>query len=187
MKLLVLADTEPEWRSIPDEVSSSHADAVITVGDLSGGWLERAGLQDVDVPTLGVYGNHCDGKYLERLGVTNLHLRCAVVHGVSFSGLQGCVRYKARGRDILYTQGEYTEMVSALPPAQVLVTHCPPAGINDHADAAHAGISALRNWVADHHPACLIHGHTYPEHPVSSFGQTRIVYVRGAAIVSLDL
>lgn len=183
MKLLVLADTEPEWRSIPEEVASACADAVITVGDLSGGWLERAGLQDVSVPKLGVYGNHCDGQYLERLGVTNLHLLRTEVHGVSFSGLQGCVRYKARGRDILYTQDEYTEMVSALPSAQVLVTHCPPAGINDHADAAHVGITALRNWVADHRPSCVIHGHTYPEQPVRSFGQTRIEYVRGSSIV----
>lgn len=38
------------------------------------------------------------------LGVTNLHLNRAEADGNSFVGLDGCVRYKRRGRDILYTQ-----------------------------------------------------------------------------------
>lgn len=100
-------------------------------------------------------------------------------------GLEGCVRYKRRGRDILYTQAEYDALVAELEPADVLITHCPPEGINDHLDLAHVGISALRKWVDANSPSVLIHGHTYPRDPVRSYRSTRVEYVRGDEIVDL--
>jgi len=66
------------------------------------------------------------------------------------------------------------------------VTHCPPRGINDHEDPAHVGIDALRNWVERVQPRVLIHGHTYPSQPVTSYGNTRVEYVRGARIVGIS-
>ncbi len=82
--------------------------------------------------------------------------------GVSFTGLQGCVRYKPGTTDILYTQWQYQWLVKALRAADVLVTHCPPRGVNDHEDTAHLGIDALRKWLDRVQPRVLIHGHTYP-------------------------
>lgn len=38
------------------------------------------------------------------------------------------MRYKRRGHDVLYTQQKYAEMIADMPAADVLVTHCPPAG-----------------------------------------------------------
>lgn len=185
MRVLVLADTEPPWTSIPEAVRAYRADAVITAGDLNESWLRRAGAGTTNTPMYGVYGNHCNGTYLETFGITNLHLNRVELDGISLVGLEGCVRYKRRGRDILYTQDEYADLVATLPPADVLITHCPPAGINDHRDPAHVGISALRDWVDTHSPAVLIHGHTYPEPPVRQYRRTRVEYVYGAALVSL--
>jgi uncharacterized protein len=83
-----------------------------------------------------VYGNHCDGRYQEDLGTANLHL--SMVGGVTFTGLEDCVRLKDGTKDLLYTQSEYSNLAHQLPPADVLLTHCPSAGINDHpADPAH--------------------------------------------------
>ncbi|WP_308009770.1 metallophosphoesterase family protein, partial [Mycobacterium avium] len=186
MRILVIADAEPPWSSIPEAVTTNQADLVVTAGDLNETWLRRARLTEAAVPTYGVYGNHCNGTYLDALGVTNLHLnRVEINGGTSLVGIEGCVRYKRRGRDILYTQAEYAEMVANLPAADILVTHCPPAGINDHPDPAHVGIISLRNWIDTHNPTLLIHGHTYPEAPVRQYRSTRVEYVRGAALVSL--
>ena len=185
MRMLVLADTEPEWGAIPEAVTTHQADIVVTAGDLNETWLRRAQLTEVSVPIYGVYGNHCNGSYLDTLGVTNLHLNRVEVDGTSFVGLEGCVRYKRRGRDILYTQAEYAEMVADLPAADVLVTHCPPAGINDHTDPAHVGITALCDWIDTNFPLLVIHGHTYPESPIRSYRSSRIEYVRGASVVTL--
>src|ERR671914_767586 len=75
-----------------------------------------------------------------------------------------------------------------LPSADVLLTHSPPAGVNDEPDdPAHSGSPALREWVERNRPAWLLHGHTLP-HPaqrVKRLGETRVVHVRGAAAVEL--
>ncbi|MBE5477995.1 hypothetical protein E3G68_005349 [Mycobacteroides abscessus] len=185
MRLLVLADTEPSWASIPQAITTCHADALITAGDLSHTWLSSAHITDAPVPAVGVYGNHDTTPYLATFGIANLHLTHTTINGTTFIGLEGCVRYKSRGRDILYTQQEYAEMIADMPAADVLVTHCPPAGINDHPDPAHVGITALRDWIGTHKPALLIHGHTYPETPVRKYLSTRVEYVRGAADIVL--
>ena len=109
---------------------------------------------------------------------------CCASSTTTFTGLEGCVRYKASRTDVLYTQGEYREMVAQLPLADILVTHCPPTGINDHArDPAHNGIDALLPWLEQFTPRVLIHGHTYPRQPVRRHGPTRIEYVHGGRII----
>jgi Icc-related predicted phosphoesterase len=185
MRLMVIADISPTLMgmSLPNYVAAKRIDAVITAGDLSRAKL--AGIDALSVPTMGVYGNHCDGKYLEDLGVTNLHLSITTVCGVVFAGLQGCVRYKKDPTALLYTQREYRDLIAALPAADVLVTHCPPRGINDHDDPAHVGIDALRDWLDQTQPAVLIHGHTYPERPVKQYRSTRMEYVYGGRIIAI--
>ena len=70
----------------------------------------------------------------------------------------------------------------------MLLTHSPPAGVNDEPDdPAHRGSPALRRWVERHRPAWLLHGHTLP-HParrVPRLGDTRVVHVRGATALDL--
>jgi uncharacterized protein len=184
LRLLVIADIPPKLgMGIPDYVAAHDVDAVVTAGDLTR--YDLAGVESLSVPVLGVYGNHCDGKYLKDLGIRNLHLKKAVIGGVSFTGLQGCVRYKPGTTDVLYTQWQYQWLVRRLRSADVLVTHCPPRGINDHEDAAHIGIDALRKWLDRVQPRVLIHGHTYPSQPVTSYGRTRIEYVRGGRVVEV--
>jgi len=184
VRLLVLADITPSLgMGIAEYVAAHDIEAVITAGDLTRYDIE--GIDHAGVPTLGVYGNHCDGRYLKDLGITNLHLSKSVVGGLTFTGLQGCVRYKPGTPDILYTQRQYRWLVKALRAADVLVTHCPPLGINDHDDPAHVGIEALRKWLDRVQPRVLIHGHTYASDPVTSYGPTRVEYVRGARIVEV--
>jgi Icc-related predicted phosphoesterase len=183
LRILALADIPPE---LPDDLTSfldeQAIDAVISAGDLTG--YDLRGFKDLDLPKLGVYGNHCNGKYLAEVGFINLHLRQEVINGVRFAGLEGCVRYKSDPTDVLYTQDEYTALVEQLPGADIVVTHCPPEGINDHDDPAHVGITALRRWIDTHRPTMLVHGHTYPDPPVTHHGATRIEYVCGNRIIT---
>ncbi|NMO03997.1 metallophosphoesterase [Gordonia sp. TBRC 11910] len=185
MRILVIADISPKLgMSLPDFVAVHGIDVVVSAGDLTR--YDFAGIDRVTVPVLGVYGNHCDGRYLKDLRMTNLHLTRVEVGGVSFTGLEGCVRYKSDTPDVLYTQRQYRRMIRKLPTADVLVTHCPPRGINDHDDPAHVGIDALGNWLEHNRPQLMIHGHTYPSQPMTQYGDTRIEYVRGARIVLFE-
>lgn len=196
MRILCVADARPEElseKTFPQLVREWRADLVVLAGDLADYCL--TGVSDCGVPVLGVYGNHCDGTYLEQCGATNLHLSREMVAGVSFTGLQGCVQYSEEwrgGGHWCYTQDEYTSLVADLPPADVLVTHCPPAGVNDGQDAAHRGVTALVPWLRVHRPALVIHGHTYPSPPVTDASvlglpNTRVHYTYGASVLDVDI
>jgi uncharacterized protein len=184
LRVLALAD-EPPHAPIPELVAASNPELIVVLGDLEPAWTD--GLEAVELPKLGVRGNHDRPDALEALGVEDLHLRRAEVGGVSFAGFEGAPRY-SEGGAIEWTEEEAAELVERLPAADVLLTHSPPAGVNDEPDdPVHSGSAALREWVERERPAWLLHGHTLP-HParrVHQLGETRVVHVRGA--VPLDL
>lgn len=179
MNVLLIADRPPELEpTVPEYLTRHRIELVITAGDLM--YWDLQPIAQTGIPLIGVYGNHCDRTYLNKLGATDLHLNKVTIGGISFSGLQGAVRYKPDPRSVLYEQHEYAAMMAQLPPADILVTHCPPTGVNDHPDDhTHQGIDALPAWLDTHRPKVLIHGHTYPSTPVQRYGATRIMYVHG--------
>jgi Icc-related predicted phosphoesterase len=162
-------------------VAANAADAVITLGDLPRDWLSP--LAGAEIPVLGVHGNHDDERSLPG---TDLHLSRAEAGGWSFCGFEGSPRYREGPHQ--YTQAEATAMCAGLPGADVLVTHSPPAGVNDDpGDPVHAGFDALRAWVAEHRPRYLLHGHTTPDPRTAAHrvGETEVVWVRGARMLEL--
>lgn len=184
MNVLLIADRAPDLGvSAGEYVKTNAIDLVVTAGDLYAFELQE--IANSGVPMLGVYGNHCDGEYMAKLGITNLHRNKVTVANTSFVGLEGCVRYKPDPGAIMYTQDEYSQMIAELPAADVLVTHCPPRGVNDHTDHAHIGIDALPAWLDQNEPSVLVHGHTYPSKPAAHYGKTRVVYVHGARVIGL--
>lgn len=183
MRLLAFADEAPP--ADPAElVASNHPDAVVTLGDLDPAWI--ASLGAVDLPRLGVHGNHDGEDELATLGIHDLHLTLGRVDGWTFTGFEGCVRYGDGPHQ--YTQEEAAELARRLPPADVLLCHCPPRGVNDEPDdPAHTGFSALRAWAERHQPRYLLHGHTIPDprRRTHRLGATKVVWVRGASVIEL--
>ena len=184
MRLLAFAD-EPPPADAAELVADNPTDVVITLGDLRPDWI--ASLATLDLPRLGVHGNHDGEGELGPLGIRDLHLSRAQVGEWSFAGFEGCVRYGDGPHQ--YTQEEATELTRRLPAADVLLCHCPPWGVNDDPDdPAHAGFRALRDWVERHRPRYLLHGHTTPDPRTRKFslGATKVVWVRGVAALDLE-
>lgn len=185
MKVLAIADRNPGI-AIAQTVRDEGIDLVVTLGD-----LERhdiLGLAEVQtIPKIGVYGNHDSGNYMSELGIANMHLMTVSYQGLSFGGLQGCVRYKDNPDAIMSTQEETWRMMTHFPHVDVFITHCPPRGVNDEAELAHQGFDALRDYVEKMKPKYLLHGHTYPteETMVRQLGDTEIIYVHKYKIVEL--
>jgi Icc-related predicted phosphoesterase len=183
MRVLAFADEAPP--ADPAElVVQNSPDVVVTLGDLEPGWI--ASLAAIDLPRLGVLGNH-DDHDLETLGIRDLHLSRAEVGGWSFCGFEGCVRYGEGPHQ--YTQEEAAELVEWLPPADVLLCHSPPWGVNDEPDdPVHVGLRALRYWAEQHEPRYLVHGHTTPDPRTQThrLGPTEVTWVRGVALLDLD-
>jgi uncharacterized protein len=184
MRILALAD-EPPHGPIPDLVGAYRPELIVLLGDLEPAWTE--GLAAVELPKLGVRGNHDAEDALSAVGAEELQLRRVEVGGLSFTGFGGSPRYSRDGANE-WTEEEAEELVARLPAADVLITHSPPAGVNDEPDdPVHRGSPALREWVERTRPAWLLHGHTmpHPSHRVGRLGDTRVVHVRGA--MALDL
>jgi uncharacterized protein len=171
---------------VPELVEASRPEAIVMLGDLEPAWTE--GLEAIELPKLGVRGNHDPDDALRLVGARDLHLDRAELGGLSFAGLGGSPRYSRDGRNE-WTEQEAERLVARLPAADVLLTHSPPAGVNDEPDdPAHRGSPALRAWVERLEPAWLLHGHTLP-HParrVDRLGATRIVHVHGAMALDVD-
>jgi hypothetical protein len=106
-------------------VASHEPDLILVLGDLEPAWTD--GLADVELPKLGVAGNHDAPDLLAVLGVENLHLSRIEVGGLSFSGFGGSPRYSREGRNE-WTEEEAEAMLAGLPAADVLLTHSPARG-----------------------------------------------------------
>jgi Icc-related predicted phosphoesterase len=184
MRILAFAD-EPPHGPIAELIAANRPELIVLLGDLEPAWTDS--LAAVDLPKLGVLGNHDLQDALSAVGAEEVQLRRVEVGGISFSGFGGSPRYSRDGPNE-WTEEEAEKLVGKLPAADVLLTHSPPAGVNDEPDdPAHRGSPALRAWVEQHRPAWLLHGHTlpHPAHRVRRLGDTRVVHVRGATAVDL--
>lgn len=204
MKLLVVADSAHTW---PEDAEGRYTlaplvhlhtpDALVSLGDFS--TVHASVMARAAAPfTAGVYGNHCTQDYMPAHQITDLvgdrtsparrgTLTLPGHRPVSVLAVQGCVRYKADRDDVLFTQEQYAAAIDNLPAAELVITHCPPRGINDAEDAAHVGIEALRRWVDRHAPRWLLHGHTYENPPHSCHDGTGVFYVNGHALIELAI
>ncbi len=185
MKALVLADKTPGIDYV-ETVRKEHIEIIVTLGDFMREQL--LGLEKItDIPKIGIYGNHDSGTYMPELGIKNLHQATWEYHGLTFAGLQGCVRYKSNPQAIMYTQEEVWEILKNYPQVDIFITHCPPRGINDEEENAHQGFDALLDYIDRKPPKTLLHGHTYPEDSklITQHGPTKIQYVSGYRIIEL--
>jgi Icc-related predicted phosphoesterase len=185
MRVLALADQRPPLD--PALMARRlHVDAIVLLGDLDRAWIES--LRMLRIPRIGVHGNHDPDDLLQEMEVEDLHGRRTSLGGLSVAGFEGCVRY-GRGGPHQYTQRQASKLARKLPAADVLIAHCPPAGVNDDPDdPAHIGFDGLRSWVDEHHPRHIVHGHVHPIAGLAatSFGDTRVHWISGARMLQLD-
>ena len=184
MRVLALAD-KPPLIDPATMARQKHVDAVFCLGDLDRAWIES--LMLLGVPRYGVHGNHDPEHALRDLEIEDLHLRRTQLGGLTVAGFEGCVAYH-KGAVHQYTQKEATKLARKLPAADVLICHCPPLGVNDDPeDPAHIGYEGLRDWVDEHQPRHILHGHTHPiaGRTLKRLGDTQVHWVYGAKVLDL--
>jgi uncharacterized protein len=186
MKILAIADRPPRT-SIKELMKDNQIDVIITLGDLTK--FEINELESItNIPKLGVYGNHDSGMYFDPLGIQNIHLKAINIKGFTFGGFEGSIRYKSDPTAIMYTQEEASELLKDFPKVDILITHCPPYGVNDEIDdLAHQGFQALGDYVKKYSPRYLLHGHTYPteNNITTKLDNTEIIYVYQDKIIKI--
>jgi len=186
MVILAISDKSAK-SSILSLIEKYQVNLVCTLGDLSHFSLKE--LKKVtNIPKIGVYGNHCSGKYFDSLGIYNLHLKIFEHNGIKFGGFEGSIRYKESAYAKMYTQDEAKERLKDFPVVDIFLAHSPPYGINDEPNSSsHQGFIALKEYVKKKKPKYFLHGHTYPtkENIVERYGDTNIVYVYEDKIIEV--
>ena len=201
MKLLAVSDTVMSQMENAAHLRRRYYDVslLVSCGDMPSAYLEFI-TSVLNVPLAYVRGNH-DARYDEYPpGGDDLHRRLRVYGGLSFFGLEGCIRYS--GEPVQYTEQEMFRMVLgstlrlALRRVQngygmdVLVTHSPVRGIHDAPDLPHQGFKSLRRFLTWMRPRYMLHGHvhTYDRRTVveTQFGPTTILNINPVTLLEIE-
>jgi Icc-related predicted phosphoesterase len=113
--------------------------------------------------------------------------------GLLIAGLEGSIRYSDGAHQ--YTERQMMAKVLALRVRlgprrlDILITHGPPAGVNEGTDAPHRGLKAVRRAVEWMRPRLLLHGHIHPYGREivreAQLGETRVINVVGHRVIEI--
>ena len=194
VRLLAVSD-EVESQLLDERTAEAKGriDLVLGCGDLPADYLDAL-CTVYGAPLLFVRGNHDppkrQGDY--PLGA-DIDGRVVMEKGLAIAGLEGSIRYSDGANQ--YTEKQMMAKVLALRlrlglrRPDILITHGPPAGVNEGTDAPHQGLKAVRRAVEWMHPRLLLHGHVHPYGRdivrEAQLGETRVINVVGHRLIEL--
>ena len=173
--------------------AQGRVDLVIGCGDLPADYLDALATLYA-APLVFVRGNHDppgrQGDYPQEAEIDG---RVVKERGLLIAGLEGSIRYSDGAHQ--YTERQMMAKVRALRlrlrlrHPDILITHGPPAGINEGTDAPHRGLEAVRRAVEWMRPRLLLHGHVHPYGREiireGQLGETRVINVVGHRLIEL--
>ena len=194
LRLLAVSDeVEPQLLDERTVEAQGHVDLVIGCGDLPADYLDALATLYA-APLVFVRGNHDPpGRQGDYPREAEIDGRVVREKGLLIAGLEGSIRYSDGPHQ--YTERQMTGKVQALRlklrlrHPDILITHGPPAGVNEGTDAPHRGLQAVRRAVEWMRPRLLLHGHVHPygrEIPrEAQLGETRVINVVGHRLIEL--
>jgi Icc-related predicted phosphoesterase len=173
--------------------SKGRVDLVIGCGDLPADYLDALSTLYA-APLLFVRGNHdLPGRLGDYPPAAEIDGRVVREKGLVIAGLEGSIRYSDGAHQ--YSERQMMAKVLALRARlglrrlDILITHGPPAGVNEGTDAPHRGLEAVRRAVEWMRPRLLLHGHVHPHGRdivrEAQLGETRVINVVGHRMIEL--
>lgn len=194
VRLLAVSD-EVESQLLDERTveAQGRVDLVIGCGDLPADYLDALATLYA-APLVFVRGNHDppgrQGDYPQEAEIDG---RVVKERGLLIAGLEGSIRYSDGAHQ--YTERQMMAKVRALRlrlrlrHPDILITHGPPAGVNEGTDAPHRGLNAVRRAVEWMRPRLLLHGHVHPYGREiireGQLGETRVINVVGHRLIEL--
>lgn len=194
VRLLAVSDeVEPQLLDERTVEAQGHVDLVVGCGDLPADYLDALATFYA-APLIFVRGNHDppgrQGGYPQEAEIDG---RVVKERGLLIAGLEGSIKYSDGPHQ--YTERQMTAKVLALRLSlrlrhpDILITHGPPAGVNEGSDAPHRGLQAVRRAVELFRPRLLLHGHVHPYgreiQREAQLGETRVINVVGHRLIEL--
>jgi len=194
VRLLAVSD-EVEAQLLDERTveAQGRVDLVIGCGDLPADYLDALSTIYA-APLVFVRGNHDPpGRQGDYLQAAEIDGRVVRERGLLIAGLEGSIRYSDGAHQ--YTERQMLAKVRALRlrlrlrHPDILITHGPPAGVNEGTDAPHRGLKAIRRAVEWMRPRLLLHGHVHPYGREiireGQIGETRVINVVGHRLIEL--
>lgn len=202
VKILTVSDTEMPQLESAANLRRRYADIdlIVSCGDMPPHYLDFISTI-LGRPLFYVRGNH-DERYTEEPpGGINLHENFVEFQGLTFVGLEGCIRYN-KG-EIQYTQGEMHTKVLKLAPrlrwrrwrkghgVDVFVAHSPPRGIHDiEDDFPHRGFNSFIKFMDWYRPRYLFHGHVHTwdrrKDTETQYKDTMVMNINPYTVIEID-
>jgi Icc-related predicted phosphoesterase len=194
VRLLAVSDeVEPQLLDERTVAAQGRVDLVIGCGDLPADYLDALATVYA-APLVFVRGNHdLPGRQGDYPQAAEIDGRVVKERGLLIAGLEGSIKYSDGPHQ--YTERQMTAKVLALRlrlrlrHPDILITHGPPAGLNEGTDAPHRGLQAVRRAVELFRPRLLLHGHVHPYgreiNRESRLGETRVINVVGHRLIEL--
>jgi len=194
VRLLAVSD-EVEAQLLDERTveAQGRVDLVIGCGDLPADYLDALSTIYA-APLVFIRGNHDPpGRQGDYLPAAEIDGRVVRERGLLIAGLEGSIRYSDGAHQ--YTERQMMAKVRALRlrlrlrHPDILITHGPPAGVNEGTDAPHRGLNAVRRAVELMRPRLLLHGHVHPYGREiireGQLGETRVINVVGHRLIEL--
>jgi Icc-related predicted phosphoesterase len=196
LEVRILAVSDEVEGQLLDErtvAAQGRVDLVIGCGDLPADYLDALATA-YSAPLLFVRGNHDPpGRQGEYLAAAEIDGRVVKERGLLIAGLEGSIRYNDGAHQ--YTERQMLAKVRALRlrlrlrHPDILITHGPPAGVNEGTDPAHKGLQAIRRAIEWMRPRLLLHGHVHPYGREiareAQLGETHVINVVGHRLIEL--
>jgi len=208
MKILIVSDqVDPIIYSSGIE-KFKYVDMILSCGDLPRYYLDFI-ISSINKPLFYVRGNHFrpveytsyGAAITEIAGGINLDERVIAYKQMVLMGFEGSHKYNNEG--VQYTDTEmFFKVARTLPklwlkkiryPAgpDIIVTHCPPLGINDRTDSSHVGFKIFRRLIHKYQPRFFLHGHSHyigaNEKRETRVGRTRVINTTGHIVIDTEV
>ena len=191
--LAVSDELEPQLIDERTVEGQGRVDLVIGCGDLPADYLDALATA-YSAPLVFVRGNHDppagEGDYLAAAEIDG---RVVKERGLVIAGLEGSIRYSDGPHQ--YSERQMRAKVRLLRlrlrlrHPDILITHGPPAGVNEGTDPPHKGLKAIRRAVEWMRPRLLLHGHVHAYGRAivreAQLGETRVINVVGHRLIEL--
>lgn len=194
VRMLAVSDElEPQLIDERTVEGQGRVDLVIGCGDLPAEYLDALATA-YNAPLVFVRGNHDppagQGDYLAAAEIDG---RVVKEKGLLIAGLEGSIRYSDGPHQ--YSERQMLAKVRLLRlrlrlrHPDILITHGPPAGVNEGTDPPHKGLKAIRRAVEWMRPRLLLHGHVHAYGRAiareAQLGETRVINVVGHRLIEL--
>lgn len=188
IKILIISDLQGVSKKTIDSIvniDKRKFDLIVSLGDITNNYLKIIGDSFNDKPFFGILGNHDIIGQLKGMNILDLGNKTVDYNGISFAGVEGCIRYKRSDFNPMYSQDQIKEMTSELPKTDIVLSHNSPFGIHDKNYDSHAGYEGLINYINKYSPLYCIHGHQHIN-KITKYNDTYVIGVYGASILNTE-